>query len=836
MDDLRQSLAERPNLVLVAPPGAGKTTLVPLVLLDTAWLNGRKIIMLEPRRMAARGAATRMADLLGENVGERVGYRVRFDTKVSSNTGIEVVTEGVFTRMLASDPALDNVACVIFDEFHERSLDGDLALALALDLQAGLREDLRLIAMSATLDGAAVATVMDAPVLKSEGRTFPVAVEYREPAPRQKTEAFLVETLMEALAAHAGDILVFLPGQREIEQAAQALQGRKAQLDRYNVHIHRLYGALPFKQQQAAIRPAQSGTRKIVLASAIAETSLTIEGVTVVIDSGLARKPVFEPATGLSRLQTIKASKASITQRAGRAGRLAPGTAIRLWREQQTAALPPFDTPEILNADLTGLVLDLAQWGVMDTDQLQWLDQPPKPALNEARHLLARLNALDIAEVDDGQVVAKSLTRHGKHMADFPLHPRLAHMLLKAVERGSSTAKRAALLALMMQDRTNAGRQVDMTPRADAIEQGRAFTAADAALLKQTSRLLRMLPQAMAKNAEPVFDGTLLAYAYPDRIARRSGKTRDHQVRYKLANGRSADLSVEDSLAAHEFITVVDMVGKAGNARITAAAALPRDELDNHFGHLIEDRITNRFVLAEKRLESTATSHLGEIALSKSRSVPVTEEAALAALDEVLDKHGLALLPWQDKDQRLRARLGLLHTHKGEPWPDMGDRALLARRAQWLHPFLVGATSFSGLAHGQLSHGLMMLAPHASDRDIDALLPSQFTAPSGSNLPIDYGAASSAQSPDYAPVLRARPQELFGLDRHPSVLDGRLPLAVELLSPAGRPIQITRDLPGFWRGSWADVRADLRGRYLKHPWPEDPLNAAPTSRAKPRGT
>ncbi|MEM9732920.1 MAG: ATP-dependent helicase HrpB [Pseudomonadota bacterium] len=823
LPDITKSLEASPNLVLVAPPGAGKTTLVPLALLDAPWRAGRKIIMLEPRRMAARGAAARMADLLGEQVGERVGYRVRFDTKVSKSTIIEVVTEGVFTRMLASDPALEDVACVLFDEFHERSLDGDLALALALDLQAGLREDLRLMAMSATLDGAAVANLMNAPVVESEGRTFPVTIQYREPAPRQSLDNHLTDAVIEALATQSGDILVFLPGQREIEQAARALEARKLQ---QKAQIHRLYGALPFKQQQAAIQPAKDGARKIVLASAIAETSLTIEGVTVVIDSGLARKPVFEPSTGLSRLQTIKASKAAITQRAGRAGRLAPGTAIRFWREQQTAALAPFDTPEIMNADLTGLILDLANWGVMDVAQLQWLDQPPTPALQEARQLLSRLGALDL----DAEGTAKTLTAHGRAMADFPLHPRLSHMVLKANTLGM--ARRAGPLALMVQER---GRGIDLTPRADAANRGRGFTQADNVLPKQAERLLRLLPRTKVEQAD-LADGTLLGFAYPDRIARRSGRTKGHMVRYKLANGRAADLPEDDELAAQEFITVVDMMGKVGRARITMAAALPKAELETHFADQMEERISSRFILAEKRLESIATYQLGELALSKPRPVPVSDEAALAALDEALEKHGLALLPWQEADRRLRGRLALLHARLGQQWPAMDNTSLLANRTIWLHPFMVGATSFAPLGHGDLSHGLMMLAAHTTAREIDTLLPSHFTAPSGSRLPLDYGDGDAAMDPDFAPVLRARPQELFGLDQHPAVLEGRLPLAVELLSPAGRPIQITRDLPGFWRGSWADVRADLRGRYLKHPWPEDPLTATPTARAKPRGT
>ena len=557
LPELLSALEGNNKAVLMAPPGAGKTTLVPLALLDAPWREGHKIIVLEPRRLAARAAAHRMADLLGEKVGERVGYRVRFNTKISHRTMIEIVTEGVFTRMLADDPGLENVAAVLFDEFHERSLDGDLALALCLDLQQGLRDDLRLLPMSATLDGSAVAALLDAPVIESMGRQYPVDINYKDHPPRERIETTVARAVRSEIANNqAGSILVFLPGQREIERTADLLDGALPA----DVTVHKLFGALSHQEQDAAIRPAHKGKRKVVLASAIAETSLTIDGIVCVIDSGLSRQPVFEPATGLTRLQTVRASRAEIDQRAGRAGRLGPGRALRLWRREQTAALPAFAPPEIINADLSALLLDLADWGVADPSALQWMDQPPEPALAEARSLLRSLDAMG----------ENGLTEHGRAMRRLPLPPRFAHMVVKAAEQGADFD--AALLALALQERGAGGRGVDLEPRLDMLKSAR----------DKRSKMLTNLARSIAGRtgiqdaSNRVSVGILLAIAYPDRIAQRGAATNNGTIRFRLANGRGAELDATENLGKADFIVVADMAGRAGAARILAATLAAR--------------------------------------------------------------------------------------------------------------------------------------------------------------------------------------------------------------------------------------------------------------------
>ncbi|MEP0940899.1 MAG: ATP-dependent helicase HrpB [Rhizobiaceae bacterium] len=836
LDQIVDSLARRTNLVLVAPPGAGKTTLVPLAILAAAdatsdWLAGRKIIVLEPRRLAARAAARRMAQLLGEEVGQTVGYRVRFDNRISAATRIEVVTEGVFSRMLVEDPGLEAVGAVVFDEFHERSLDGDLAVALCLDLQGALREDLRLLPMSATLETEAVATLLDAPVIQSQGRSFPVEIVSRERSPQMPVETAMAEAIRDEIAGpKTGSILAFLPGQREIERTAQLLEGRLPAA----VDLHKLYGALPQAQQDAAIAPLPVGVRKVVLSSAIAETSLTIEGITSVIDSGLARQPVFEPATGLTRLQTVRASQASVTQRAGRAGRLGPGRAIRLWRAEQTAALPIRTLPEILNVDLAPLLLALADWGVSDPHQLSWLDAPPDPALAEARKLLQQLGALS----PEGQ-----LTSHGKVMSKLALPPRFAHMVLAAAQVSRTDAERAAQLALLVQERGVGGSSIDLDERLQRLCQARDKRS------RKIMKLSTLLAGSRTKQAVTSSDGTgqspaqssglLLAHGLPDRIAQRRGAGPAGTVRFRLANGRGAEIDASERLASEDFLVVVDMVGRAGAARILSAAAFPKQELVSEFDAQIETHIETTFDRQTGTLTATKSSKLGALSLNKPTPMKINADNALPALLSAVADHGLDILPWRSSDAELRQRLALLNHHMGpvgvqnsdssgaqQVWPDVSDAVLLSRLDEWLAPFLAGAVSLAGLNDGSLSNGLMLLAGHPPAALMEQLVPSHFATPSGSRVRLAYK--------DNKVVLSVRPQELFGLDRHPAILDGRLPMEIELVSPAGRPIQITRDLPGFWRGSWRDVRADLRGRYPKHPWPEDPLTAQPTARAKPR--
>lgn len=818
LPEILSTLAEQSNLVLLAPPGAGKTTLVPLALADETWCRPGKIVVLEPRRIAARAAAHRMADLLGESVGQSVGYRVRFDNRIGPDTRIEVVTGGVFIRQLAQNPGLEGISAVLFDEFHERSLDGDLALALCLDLQRGLRDDLRLVPMSATLDGGAVAASMDAAIVRSEGRSFPVEISYRERRPQMPVERAVADAVLDNIRSPgSGSILAFLPGQREIEQTARLLENTLPA----DILLHRLYGALSHQQQDAAIRPCKQGQRKVVLASAIAETSLTIEGITCVVDSGLSRLPVFEPATGLTRLQTVRSSKASVDQRAGRAGRLAPGQAIRLWRQEQTAALPAENPPEILNADLTELVLTLADWGIVDVTGLQWMDVPPEAPLNEARKLLGDMGALD-----DGH----KITPHGRSLFNIALPPRYAHMVLRAARHSKSAAQDAARLALLLQERGVGGNAIDLEERLAALENARDKRAIQVRRHADelAGRALKSLPDAQAGTAEMELSaGILLGYALSDRIAQRRGQGPHDTIRYRLSNGRGAQIDAANVLARQEFLVVADMAGRAGSAQILSATAIGKGELTQHFGHLIEQGREVSFDPRAKTLSGSVVSKLGALELDKPQRFQPSDQDLVPALLAAVRQHGLALLPWQKSDQNLRHRLDLLHRHLGDPWRDVSETNLIDKLEDWLAPYITGQ-DLNALADGTLSNALLGYVGHPPRAEIDRLVPSHLDVPSGSKLQLVYQGDKV--------VLSVRPQELFGLDAHPNILGGAVAVEIELVSPAGRPIQITRDLPGFWRGSWRDVRADLRGRYPKHPWPEDPLSAEATSRAKRRGS
>ncbi|HEV2504821.1 MAG TPA: ATP-dependent helicase HrpB [Mesorhizobium sp.] len=793
------------SAVLVAPPGAGKTTLVPLALLDASWLGSGKIVLLEPRRLAARAAARRMAGLLGEEPGGTVGYAMRMENRTSAKTRILVVTEGVLARMILDDPELPGVSAVIFDEFHERSLDGDFGLALALDVQGALRPDLRLVVMSATLDGARVAKLLsDAPVIESEGRSFPVEIRYDERPSGIPIEEAMAKAVRTALVDETGSVLAFLPGQREIERTAAQLEGRVGT----DTDVVPLYGQLDGKAQDAAIRPAAEGRRKVVLATAIAETSITIDGVRVVIDSGLSRLPKYEPASGLTRLETVRASRASAEQRAGRAGRTQPGVAIRLWRAEQTAALPAFTPPEILEADLSGLMLDCAAFGVADPASLSFLDAPPAPALAEARTLLRALHAID----DAGR-----LTEAGSAMRKLALPVRLAHMVAEAANHGR--AADAARLAVLLTERGLGGDSADLERRLMRFGSDRSPRANAARQL--ADRLARSVS---SRAADAASTGALLLNAWPDRVARARGE----RGRFVLANGSGAMLDAADPLAGETFLVVADLQGRAQNARITAAAPVSELEIREALSDRIETRGETSFDREKGSVRVRETVRLGAIVLAE-RMLPApkgadADNAVIAAIRE----HGLALLPWNKEAESLRNRLAWLHRGLGAPWPDMTDEALIERLDDWLAPFLTGAASLNAISGGALTGGLTALVPHDFQRRIDVLAPTHFDAPSGSHVPIRYDGE--------APVLAVRVQELFGLDHHPSIANGTVPLTLELLSPAHRPIQTTRDLPGFWRGSWADVRSDMRGRYPKHVWPENPLMAVATSRAKPRGT
>jgi len=825
LQPLADALAHARAAVLQAPPGAGKTTLVPLTLLGAPWLAGRRILMLEPRRLATRAAARRMADMLGETVGQTVGYRTRLDTRVSGGTRIEVLTEGILIRLLQDDPALDGVGFVVFDEFHERSLDADLGLALTLEARRALREDLRLLVMSATLDGEPVARLIgDAPVVTSAGRSFAVEVRHLERPPADRIASAVVSVIRRALAETEGSLLVFLPAGAEIRRAARLLA--EVELDP-DIIVAPLYGDLPQDAQDEAIRPAPEGRRKIVLATPIAETSLTIEGIRIVIDSGLMRVPRFEPRSGMTRLETVRVSQASAEQRRGRAGRLAPGVCYRLWPEAEQAQLRRFIAPEILEADLAPLALELARWGSADPAALAWLDAPPAAAYAQARELLRSLAALD----EGGRITA-----HGRDMAMLGLHPRLAHMLLEArrMGRGRLAAATAALLG--ERDILKAGpgqRDADLRwrvellhgdarspglPRGVTLERGALARARQAA--RQSEQRLRLRD---GDALDPRDSGRVLALAYPDRVAqRRSGS----HGQFLLSNGRGAELPAADPLAAEDFLAVAELDGEKRVARIFLAAPLSRAEIEEDFAGAIA---TVESVAWDARAEAVLARRqqlLGALVLKdEPLAEPPAERVAAAMLDGIRAL-GLAALPWTRDAESLRRRvLFLRRLDPAAEWPDLADAALLADLEEWLAPYLAGVTRRSQLERLDLAALLRQRLAWEQQQALDRLAPTHVRVPSGSRLPIDYGAGD-------VPVLAVRLQEMFGARETPSVAGGRVPLLLHLLSPAGRPLQVTRDLAGFWAGSYPVVRSEMRGRYPKHAWPDDPLAAAPTARAK----
>jgi ATP-dependent helicase HrpB len=818
---LAAALAQGTVAVLVAPPGAGKTTRVPLVLAGESWAADRKILVLEPRRLAARAAAERMAKTLGEPVGDTVGYRVRFGSKVSRRTRIEVVTEGVFTRLILDDPGLDGVAAVLFDEFHERSLDADLGLALARDAQQGLREDLRLLVMSATIDGARIAKALgDAPVIASEGRAFAVETRYLGRDPATPIDVQVADAILRALRTQTGSILAFLPGAAEIRRTEARLR-EQAGLPGSGadgapaVDIHPLYGALEASVQDDAIAPAPPGRRKVVLATSIAETSLTIDGVRVVIDSGLARVPRYEPDVGLTRLETVRVSRAAADQRRGRAGRVEPGVCYRLWEEPQTAALEPYGQPEILATDLSSLVLDLAQWGVADPATLVFLDPPPAAALSEARTLLTDLGAID----GSGRITAA-----GTALNRLPLPPRLARMVFDAGREGAGRV--AAEIAAVLSERGLGGNDVDLRHRLDGLRRDRSGRADEA----------RRMARRWAESAQPAEAaggrdgredasiGAILALAYPERLAKNRGAAAGA---FLLANGRGAAIDPASPLAREPYLAVAEIIGSAAQGRITLAAAIGFADIEARFADRIEAREDVSVDPAALALRCRRSRRLGAITLGE-QPMPVVPDATTARrLAAAIAAAGLDRLPWTRALRQWRDRVMFLRGAEGDEWPDLSDAALAAGAAEWLAPLLADKSGLAALTAAELESALQNLLPYAMRRRLEAEAPTHFDAPSGSRVPIEY-------DPD-GPKLAIRVQELFGLDRHPTIARGRVPLVIELLSPAHRPVQVTRDLPNFWRGSYAAVRADLRGRYPRHPWPEDPLSAPATRRAKPRG-
>jgi len=816
LDDLARTLDAHNAAVLVAPPGAGKTTRVPLALLDEPWVRGKKIIVLEPRRIAARASAERMAHTLGQRAGETVGYRVRFGSKISHATRIEVVTEGIFSRQILDDPELNGVAAVLFDEFHERSLDADLGLALARDAQTGLREDLRILVMSATLDGARVARLLgDAPVVASEGRAFAVETRYLGRKADAPVERQMADAIATALRADPGSVLAFLPGAAEIRRTQNLLTER---IHDASIEIVPLFGALEASVQDRAIAPAPKGHRKVVLATSIAETSLTIEGVRIVVDSGLARVPRYEPDIGLTRLETVRASRAAVDQRRGRAGRTEPGVCYRLWDEPQTASLAAYNQPEILSADLSSLVLDLAQWGVSDPSSLAFLDPPPAPAQKEARELLRELGALDV----EGRI-----TDEGRSLRALAMPPRLARMIVDSHRLGAGRA--AADIAAVLTERGLGGGHVDLDVRLDAFRRDRSQRAEAARSQAQrwASQVAASDKAGVTSDDEPS-NGIMLALAFPDRVARNRGNGS-----FVLANGRGAALEQTAALSRAPYIAVAELTGTAMQGRILLAAPITQVEIEAHFADQIETVDEVSFDRGAMALRARRKKTLHAITLSETPLALEPSEQTARIFADGLIAAGLDQLPWSKPIKQWRDRVMFLRAAEGElsenPWPDLSDNGLATEREAWLVPALLDKTSLKAFSAGDLSDALQALVPWSLRARLEREAPTHFEAPTGTQLAIDYEA-------EQGPTIAVRLQELFGLTTHPSIARGAIPLVLELLSPAHRPVQVTRDLPGFWRGSYAAVRSDLRGRYPRHPWPEDPASAMPTRRVKPKGT
>ena len=834
---LASALAESGAAVLVAPPGAGKTTRVPLALAGSPWLAGRKIVMLEPRRVAARAAARRMAFTLGEEVGGTVGFRVRAETRVGRDTTIEVVTEGVLTRMLQSDPTLDDVGLVIFDEFHERSLHADLGLALVLHSRAILRPELRVLVMSATIDGAAVAALLgDAPVIVSEGRSFPVETRWLARAPDNRIDAPMARAIRAALATDEGDVLAFLPGAAEIRRVASML-GRDTLPP--SIDVVPLFGALSGAEQDRALAPAPAGRRKVVLATSIAETSLTIDGVRIVVDSGLSRLPRFDPGAGMTRLETVRVSRASAEQRRGRAGRTTPGVCYRLWAEHDHHGLIAQSPPEILAADLTALALELAVAGIDDPASLRWLTPPPEGALAHARELLRELGALD----DRGRVTA-----HGRAMSTLGTHPRLAHMLLHAA--AAHALPRGARLAALLSDRDIAraerpGADVDIGARIELLgdddRRGSGTLTVDHDAVRRARADARQLEERVRGTARPATAprrnpsdssalgsadpgvGALVALAYPDRVARR----RDgQQGRYVMRSGAGAVLAETQALTASEWLAIAELDGKRTEARIYLAAPIDESEVRQIFAADVVRAETVEFDEGSGAVIARRTERLGAIVLSDVIVGNPDPELVARAFARAVAARGVAALPWSDAARRIRQRLAFART-VGDDWPDVSDEALGLTLDEWLAPSLVGLRRLDDLRRLDLGALLLDRVGWQQRARLDELAPTHVVVPTGSRIAIDY-------SDPAGPVLAVRLQELFGLAETPRVGGGRVPLTLHLLSPAQRPVQVTRDLAGFWRTSYFDVRKDMRGRYPRHHWPENPLEAEPTRRVKPR--
>jgi ATP-dependent helicase HrpB len=800
MPELLKALRDGPRALLVAPPGAGKTTRVAPALLDEAWVDGRQIFLLVPRRLAARSAAEYMAWERGEDAGATIGYATRLDSKVGGATRVIAMTHGVYLSRLQADPELGGVAAVLFDEVHERSLDSDLSLALTLDAAEGLRPDLRILPMSATLDGERFGRLLgEPPTIESQGRSYPLTLVHEGRDAAQRIEPQMASAIRAALADYDGSLLAFLPGVAEIERTAEALGTLPA-----DVVLHRLHGGVEPAQQRAALAPPKAGTRKLVLASAIAETSLTLDDVRIVVDSGLARRPRYDRGAGLTRLVTERASRAAVTQRAGRAARQAPGVAIRLWEEAATSSLPAHDPPEILEADLSSLLLSCLTWGENDPSRLPFLDPPPGSGLAEARQRLARLGAID----GDGH-----LTPHGRQIAAMPLEPRLAHMLIEAGDRGFALA--AAEAAALLTERGLGGNDPDLELRHRHWSRDRSPRA------QAARRMAERWAKGTRSHVDPHDIAKAIALAFPDRLARRRDSSGEQ---WQSVGGRGFRLDPTLPLARSEWLAVAEVAGAASGARILSAAAIEPSEIEALFGNQIEAYSEARFDPSTSAISASKGRRLGSIKLSSApdpRPDPAAVEAGLIA---AVRRHGLDLLPWSDATVALRRRAAFAERHDAAV-PDIADTALLARADEWLAPLLHGKRRLDAVGANSLHQAIQALLGYEAGRAVDRLAPSHFHSPAGSSHPIDYGAPGG-------PTVEVRAQALYGLKDHPMVGGGKVPLTLAITSPAHRPIQTTKDLPAFWAGSWREVAKEMRGRYPKHPWPDDPGAASPTLKTK----
>ena len=796
--DVLAALNEVGMAVLTAPAGSGKTTVVPLRLLDQPWLGDHRITVLEPRRIATRAAARRMAELLGEEVGRTVGYVTRNDRMISSETRIEVVTEGILTRRLQRNPEIPEIGVVLFDEVHERNLQTDLGLALTLDARRSVRPDLRVLLMSATIDTDEISRALTSeptPVIVGETRTHPVDVRWAPRKGRERVEDAAARLVKTTLDTEPGDALVFLPGVGEIQRTRNLLAGQ------LYADVLPLHGSLSPAEQDAAISPTHSGRPKVVLTTDIAETSVTVVGTRIVIDSGLARAPRFDARTGMTRLQTISVSKASADQRAGRAGRIEPGIAIRMWSKLEHAGRPSRIQPEISQVDLAGLMLELAMWGTLDPTELPFLDQPPPAAVREALQLLDQLGA-----TDGGRITAR-----GKAIAQLPTHPRLGRMIVDA----GIDQPLACVLAALLDDRDIIdGRPqevpTDLALRVQIVEGSSSHPRAARSRVERVRRTSRDLMRRSDIPPLPVDhgqSGPVLTLAYPDRLSIRRGS----RGRFQMRTGTTAYMAPEDSLAGEQFLMAVDLDGKRKDARIRLAAALDADEVAAHF----EEDVTETTDLAwsGKRLTELRRRRIGGLTLDEVAMRPAPGPEVTRALLKRIAELGLRDLPWTKKTRALQQRITFLHRSIGDPWPDWSDRGLSDSIAEWLGPHLASASGLDDVAQIDLARALRSGLAHQQLADLDRLAPREFVLPSGRKVQLDY-------TDGEAPTLSVRVQELFGITEHPRA--GGKPLVVELLSPANRPIQITSDLPGFWTGTWKDVRKEMAGRYPKHDWPEDP--------------